>query len=239
MKTGVVIDNYDPTFKNRCKVRVYGLHTETVNGQYVILDDDLPWALPAPNSGNGMGSSSVPKIGERVYIDVSDAYNMVYYGRVENKNGVKELQYENADDNDRMKIIAYSNDPNSDGTVDYLKIYYIPENGLTIECDGNVISLPKHNQMEIKTKGGAGISISTEQNDITIHTDSNVNLDCNTVNLTSKAMVDDPDLLILGKKLMEKFNNHTHMDSFGNQSMTPDPQHQIIPDDFSKNIYIG
>ena len=32
MKTGIVVNNYDPTFKNRCQIRVYGVHTKTVNG---------------------------------------------------------------------------------------------------------------------------------------------------------------------------------------------------------------
>ena len=61
MKTGIVVNNYDPTFKNRCQIRVFGLHTETVGGQYVILDDDLPWALPGPTAGYNSGNYSVPK----------------------------------------------------------------------------------------------------------------------------------------------------------------------------------
>ena len=40
MKTGIVVNNYDPTFKNRCQIRVNGLHTQKVGGQYVIIDDD-------------------------------------------------------------------------------------------------------------------------------------------------------------------------------------------------------
>ena len=42
MKTGIVVDNYDPLYKGRCKIRVFGLHSETICGQYLILDDDLP-----------------------------------------------------------------------------------------------------------------------------------------------------------------------------------------------------
>jgi hypothetical protein len=79
MKTGIVVNNYDPTFKNRCQIRVNGVHTQKVNGLYVILDDDLPWALPAPNGSASSGGCSVPKIGDRVYVDVKDTYNIVYY----------------------------------------------------------------------------------------------------------------------------------------------------------------
>ena len=61
MKTGIVVNNFDPTYKNRCQIRVYGLHTQTVNGQYIILDDDLPWALPAPaNTSSGISSVRSP-----------------------------------------------------------------------------------------------------------------------------------------------------------------------------------
>lgn len=232
MKTGIVVNNYDPAFKNRCQIRVYGIHTQTVNGQYVILDDDLPWALPAPSANYNTGSYSVPKKGERVYVEVKDAYNIIYYGTVEVKGNVKDMLYDNADASEKVKVIAFSEDYNDDGSMDYMKIYYLPEKGLTIECNGNLISLPKYNMMEIRTKGGAGLSIDTRSNDITIHTDSKVNLDCNDVSITADA----EEKLILGSKLMEKFNNHRHFTSDG-QSSTP--IQQINVNDFSKKIKIG
>ena len=55
MKTGIVVDNYDPLYKGRCKIRVFGLHSETICGQYLILDDDLPWSSPAPSAGSSNG----------------------------------------------------------------------------------------------------------------------------------------------------------------------------------------
>lgn len=232
MKTGIVVNNYDPTFKNRCQIRVFGLHTETVGGQYVILDDDLPWALPGANAGYNSGSYSVPKVGERVYVDVKDAYNITYYGSVEIKGNVKDMLHDNAEDSDRMKVIAFSEDYNDDGSKEYMKIYYLPEKGLTIECNGNLISMPKYNSLEIKTKGGAGLSIDTATNDITIHSDSTVNLDCNDVRITSEA----EEKLILGSKLMKVFNEHKHFTSDGQSSK---PIQQITPGDFSKKIKIG
>ena len=232
MKTGIVVNNYDPTFKNRCQIRVYGLHTQKVGGQYVILDDDLPWALPASDLAYNSGNYSVPKVGERVYVDVKDAYNIIYYGGVEIKGTIKDLLHDNAESSDQMKVIAFSEDYNDDGTKDYMKIYYLPEKGLTIECNGNLISMPKYNSLEIKTKSGAGLSIDTSTNDITIHTDAKVNLDCNQVNLTKDA----EDKLILGDRLMEVFNNHKHFTSDGQSSS---PIQQITPNDFSKKIKIG
>ena len=83
MKTGIVVDNYDPLYKGRCKIRVFGLHSETIYGQYLILDDDLPWSSPAPNIGSSNGSFNIPSIGERVYVNADDPYNILYYGQVE------------------------------------------------------------------------------------------------------------------------------------------------------------
>lgn len=231
MKTGIVVNNYDPMFKNRCQIRVHGIHTQMVDGQYVILDDDLPWALPGPNPVSG-GSYSVPRVGDKVYVDVKDTYNIVYYGPVEIRGNVKDLLYENAEDSDKVKMVAFSEDYNDDGTKEYMKIYYIPENGLTIECNGNIISMPKYNSLEIKTKGGAGFSINTSSNDITIHTSASVKIDCKDIRLTEDA----EDKLILGSKLMEVFNNHRHYTSDGQSSQ---PIEQITPNDFSKKIRIG
>lgn len=232
MKTGIVVNNYDPLFKNRCQIRVNGIHTQKINGRYVILDDDLPWALPAPNSTNNNGNYSVPKVGERVYVDVKDNYNINYYSTVEIKGNVKDILYDHADTSDRVKVIAFAEDYKNDGTVEHMKIYFIPDEGLTIEYNDNVIRMPKYNEMEIKTKGGAGISIDTVNNDVTIHSDSAVNLHCNNINLTEEA----EEKLILGTKLMEKFNNHKHFTSDGQSSK---PIQQITVDDFSKKIKIG
>lgn len=231
MKTGIVVNNYDPTFKNRCQIRVNGLHTQKVGGQYIILDDDLPWALPGPNPTSG-GNYSVPRVGDSVYVDVKDTYNIIYYGPVEIRGDVKDLLYENAEDSDRLKMIAFSEDYNDDGTKEYMKIYYLPEKGLTIECNGNLISMPKYNSLEIKTKGGAGFSIDTSTNDITIHTDANVKVDCKELKLTADA----EEKLILGSRLMEVFNNHRHFTSDGQSSQ---PIEQLTPKDFSKKIKIG
>ena len=92
--------------------------------------------------------------------------------------------------------------------------------------------MPKYDSLEIQTKSGAGLSIDTATNDITIHTKANVNLDCNEVKLTKDA----EDKVILGSRLMEVFNNHKHFTSDGQSSK---PIQQITVDDFSKKIKIG
>ena len=231
MKTGIVVDNYDPLYKGRCKIRVFGLHSETICGQYIILDDDLPWASPAPNIGSSNGTFNVPNIGDRVYVNADDTYNIQYFGQVEIKSSIKELQYKNTEMCDKLKVIAYSED-NMEGENNYLKIYYLPEDGLTIECNGNSILLTKYDNLLIRNNKGAEISLDNVSGDINIKTEGKVNLNCNEVSLGGDAA----DTLVLGSKLMEKFNNHTHFS--GDAAITNPPIQKLQPQDFSRTVKI-
>lgn len=231
MKTGTVIDNYDPLYKGRCKVRVFGLHTETICGQYLILDDDLPWASPAPNVGSSNGSFNVPNIGTRVYVNADDPLNIKYYGQVEIKSSIKDLQYKNTEMSDKLKVIAFSED-NMEGERNYMKIYYLPEEGLNIECNGNSILLTKYDTLLIKNNKGAEISLNNVSGDINIKTDGKVNLDCRELSLGGDAA----DTIALGSKLMEKFNTHTHFT--GDSVITNPPIEKLQPSDFSKTVKI-
>ena len=231
MKTGTVIDNYDPLYKGRCKVRVFGLHTETICGQYLILDDDLPWASPAPNVGSSNGSFNVPNIGTRVYVDADDPLNIKYYGQVEVKSSIKDLQYKNTEMSDKLKVIAFSED-NMEGERNYMKIYYLPEEGLNIECNGNSILLTKYDNLLIKNNKGAEISLNNVSGDINIKTDGKVNLDCRELSLGGDAA----DTIALGSKLMEKFNTHTHFT--GDSVITNPPIEKLQPGDFSRTVKI-
>ena len=231
MKTGIVVDNYDPLYKGRCKIRVFGLHSETICGQYLILDDDLPWSSPAPTAGSSNGTFNIPAIGERVYVNADDPYNIHYYGQVEIKSSIKDLQYKNTEMSDKLKVIAYSED-NMEGERDYLKIYYLPEDGLTIECNGNTILLTKYDNLLIKNNKGAEISLDNVSGDINIKSESKVILNCNEVNIGGDAA----DNIVLGSKLMEKFNNHTHFT--GDAGTTNPPIEKLQPNDFSRIVKI-
>jgi hypothetical protein len=231
MKTGIVVDNYDPLYKGRCKIRVLGLHSETICGQYLILDDDLPWSSPAPNIGSSNGSFNIPSIGERVYVNADDPYNILYYGQVEIKSSIKDLQHKNTEMSDKLKVIAYSED-NMEGERDYLKIYYLPEDGLTIECNGNSILLTKYDNLLIKNNNGAEISMDNVSGNINIKTEGKVYLNCSEISLGGDAA----DTIALGSKLMEKFNNHTHFT--GDAGTTNPPIEKLQPNDFSRIVKI-
>ena len=231
MKTGIVVDNYDPLYKGRCKIRVFGLHSETICGQYLILDDDLPWSCPAPNVGSSSGSFNVPSIGERVYVNADDPYNIQYFGQVEVKSSIKDLQYKNTEMSDKLKVIAFSED-NMEGEKNYFKMFYLPEDGLTIECNGNSILLTKYDNLVIRNNKGAEIVMDNVNGDINIKTEGTVNINSGKVSLGSDAA----DTIILGSKLMEKFNNHTHFS--GDAAITNPPIQKLQPNDFSRSIKI-
>ena len=132
---------------------------------------------------------------------------------------------------DKLKVIAYSED-NMEGELDYIKIYYLPEEGLTIECNGNSILMTKYDNLLIKNNKGAEISMDNVSGDINIKTEGTVNLNCNKICLGEGAA----DNIVLGSKLMEKFNNHTHF--AGDAPITNPPIEKLQPDDFSRTIKI-
>ena len=230
METGIVVDNFDPTYKGRCKIRVYGRHTEVVGGEYAILDDDLPWAKPAPSGSTSGGNFNIPKVVQRVSVEVVDSFTILYHGPIAPNGDIQDLLYENAEDCENAKILLFDGEAKKDS--DYVRIFYIPEKGLNIECHGHKILLTKYDGLQIEAKNGVKISIDDSSKDVNINTTGSVNLNCPTVNLTEDAS----EKLILGSKLMEKFNTHTHFCPGGT---TNPPTTKITPLDFSKKIKIG
>lgn len=229
MKTGIVVNNYDPKFQNRIQIRVIGVHTEKVGGKYVIIDDDLPWALPAPQS-TAFGASSVPDVGSTVYVDVIDRFRYIYYGQVDVKGDIKDIMHTNADSSDKVKVIAYSDDV-FDGEKSELRIMYVPDDGLVIKCNGHIITMTKYNGLDIKAKSGAEIKIDAD-NTININSPNTINLNCDKVNLSEGAS----ERAILSSKLIEKFNNHTHLCPYGVSAPT---MMKLEETDLSDKVKIG
>ena len=119
-----------------------------------------------------------------------------------------------------------------EGEKNYLKIYYLPEDGLNIECNGNTIILSKYDKLIIKNNKGAEISMDNVNGDINIKTEGKVNLDCAEISLGGDAA----DTIALGSKLMEKFNKHTHFT--GDAGITNPPIEKLQPNDFSRTVKI-
>lgn len=71
---GVVEDRNDPLKMGRCKIRIFGIHTEEKNKNEIegIPTSELPWAEPAlglvEGSISGYGAFSVPLQGSHVFL---------------------------------------------------------------------------------------------------------------------------------------------------------------------------
>ena len=239
MKTGIVVNNYDTTYKNRIQVRLYdGHYMEKIGDQYTILDDDLPWAMPAPSAGGSGGTYAIPAVGSRVYVDGS-GYKLTYYGQVEVKEKKKKMMHENADQSDQVKFIAYNEDFDGNDKENYVKIYYIPNKGLTIECMDHKILLTKCDGIDIQSKEGCEIEMD-KHGDINIVTANNINLKCGKLNLTEGSLDEETtDRIILGSRLQDIFNNHIHFAATPGGVTTTEPIEKIKETDFSKNIRIS
>jgi hypothetical protein len=88
--TGVVEDRDDPEKLGRCKVRIFGYHTEDVNS---LSTSDLPWAIPIQSitsaATSGMGNSPVGLVpGSWVvgfFLDGKDAQQPAILGSIAGK----------------------------------------------------------------------------------------------------------------------------------------------------------
>ena len=71
---GKVVDNADPLYMNRVRVRISKLHDG-------VEDGDLPWAIPETGSSEN-GSSNVPTVGKEIYLayQVGDSHELTYTG---------------------------------------------------------------------------------------------------------------------------------------------------------------
>jgi len=76
---GIVEARNDPLGLGRCRVRIFGWHTDNKSE---LPTDDLPWALPMYPINNSKSFSS-PRIGEWVvgfFMDVASAQSPVMMG---------------------------------------------------------------------------------------------------------------------------------------------------------------
>jgi hypothetical protein len=83
MYSGKVEDNNDPNQKGRCRIRVYGVHSD------LIPSSDLPWAIPDMQFiGSTLGSFIVPPIDAivQVYFEKGDIYNPKFTTKVLTEN---------------------------------------------------------------------------------------------------------------------------------------------------------
>lgn len=175
---GVVVDNEDPLFSGRCKVRVFGKFDGSYNPDDTapgIPDSDLPWAYPAGSSifggsDGGAGSLSVPKKGTNVKVRFSggNIYAPEYFAIQDvNQSVIDEISssYQNS------HVLFMDKDENT-------KIVYTPAKGLEIFNKDSHIVINPDSSITIEHKDTKSI-IELVGPTINITSNSNINITSN------------------------------------------------------------
>jgi hypothetical protein len=169
---GEVIDNNDPNFEGRLKVRVFGKYDN-------IKDENLPWAyhFSSINGGSngGYGELSVPKIGNMVQVTFMNGDKLNPYWLSFPKINEK-LREEISNDYIDSRTLVYDEDAN-------LKIMYLPNTGLIFHLDESEIVINTDNSIKIEHKGTQSI-IELIEDKINVTSQTEINITSNTVNAT-------------------------------------------------------
>jgi hypothetical protein len=212
---GKVIDNQDPDFEGKVKVRVFGKFDD-------ILDEDLPWARPTnritAGGSTGSGFHSVPKIDSVIGItfDNGDIYEPEYFYLQHVSDELKaeiEGSYTNA------HSLIY--DTETDGSV---KVFFTEEKGLMLDYKETQINIKPDNSMTVVNPNGDSIILNndgtviiTTSKQATVKSPSVIIDAANTIELGKGAT----EKLVLGDSFMALFNAHTHIGNLGAPTTPP------------------
>jgi hypothetical protein len=151
---GKVVDNEDPDYEGKIKVRVFGKFDD-------IADEDLPWARPCnmltSGSASGSGFHSVPKIDSIVSVqfDNGDLYELEYFYLQHISDDLKtEIQnsYKNA------HSLVY--DTEVEGGV---KIFFTEEKGLMLDYNGSQINIRPDNTIYLEHAEGKIVHVQKDK----------------------------------------------------------------------------
>lgn len=167
---GVVVDNNDPIFSGRCRVKVYGVFDNTKT-------DMIPWATPINSTvfgGSGSGSISIPKIGAivRVSFNGGDIY-APEYSCIQNIDG--SLKKAIQDDYIGTHVLLYDEDAN-------IHMIYQNNSGITIYYKGSFINISPSSMITIQHANGESV-IQLDGGTINIGS-------TNDIKITTSALVD-------------------------------------------------
>lgn len=138
---GVVMDNKDPEFRGRCKVKVFGLFDD-------LETNDLPWAFQRMDisfgDNGGSGRFSSPKLGSIVHVQFNNGnYYAPEYKALQELS--KDLIDEISDSYEGAHSLIY------DG-IEKLKIFYTVKKGLMIDLKESYINIANDNTITIRHK---------------------------------------------------------------------------------------
>jgi hypothetical protein len=135
---GVVVDNKDPEFRGRAKIKVFGAFDE-------VAEADLPWAYQRFDTSFGLnggsGRMSVPKLGSVVHVQFNNGnFYAPEYKAVQELS--PDLKDEISKSYDGAHSLIY------DG-IERLKMFYTVEKGLVIDLKDSRIIISNDNSILI------------------------------------------------------------------------------------------
>jgi hypothetical protein len=193
---GEVVDNADPKFLGRCRVKVYGKFDKLPN-------DAIPWATPM--NRDFVGSHNVPNIGTVVAVrfDNGNIYHPEYWFQINQNKALKADVLEASGAAHDVVSLIYDE-------VRNIRIYHSPEDGLVITRGTGAKERPL---IQIDEKGYIKIS-SAEK----------IFLDSGNVFLsnTGEGSEDEKEPAVRGvslekwlNKLLDDYKNHFHPTGVG------------------------
>jgi hypothetical protein len=198
---GVVVDNRDPEFRGRAKVRVFGLFDQ-------LEDIDLPWSFQrfemSYGLGGGSGRISVPKIGSVVHVQFNNGnYYSPEYKAVQELS--PDLIEEIKSSYDGAHSLIYDGEQN-------IKIYYTVEQGFVINLKDSKIVISNDNSITINHASTESV-IEVLTDTINIASTKEVNIVAETCNIDSpniKLGDNAIESVIKGDMFKKIYDTHTH-----------------------------
>jgi hypothetical protein len=198
---GVVVDNKDPEFRGRAKIRVFGLFDQ-------IEDASLPWSYQrfemSYGLGGGSGRMSVPKIGSVVHVQFNNGnYYSPEYKAVQELS--PDLIEEIKASYDGAHSLIYDGDQN-------LKIYYTVEQGFVINLKDSKIIISNDNSITISHASTDSV-IEILSDTINIASTKEVNIiaeNCNIDSPNIKLGDNAIESVIKGDMFKKIYDTHTH-----------------------------
>ena len=206
---GIIVDNKDPLYEGRAKIRVFGFFED-------IPVEDIPWAEQIAGlsfGGNGGGGNiTIPRIGTvvAVHFEEHNYYKMSYhYIKEISPDLLEKLKEENSYEGTHALIY------DSEAKPGPLHLYYTYKDGMVFELDNAKI------QLDTQNGGALRIVIKMGEDEIRMET-GKVIVKSQNIELGEGAV----EQVILGNNFLSFFNSHTHATPAGPSSppaapMTP------------------
>lgn len=191
IRYGIIVDNKDPLYQGRAKIRVFGLFDD-------LEDEDIPWAEQSGGTifagANSSGSISIPRIGTVVGVDIDgDNYYNVYYYFIHSYSPSMIEEIKNSYEGAHVLIYDPEAEPGE------LHLFYTKQKGLVFELDDAKIQLDTRDggQLRIILKMGND-EIRMEDNKVIVNT-KNIELGENAI-----------ESVIKGDSFKKIYDTHTH-----------------------------